>query len=175
MVGQAEVHASARRRLFRSARVPCARLGRGGSTAALVREASRYGERGSDGCDQAAATRRLGRRASAHAASVGIGGSVARGSSPALRPWHTTALEKAFAREFFGELKAAAHAHGLGHTTTYEKAVLEQGKYEAGRLRNYISKLGPFCRRPKVPLLSFCVTRASASSTSHHGSVDFLA
>ena len=56
---------------------------------------------------------------------------------------HTTALEKAFARTFFRELKSAAYAHGLGHTTTYEKAVLEQGKYEAGRLRNYVSKLRP--------------------------------
>jgi hypothetical protein len=35
---------------------------------------------------------------------------------------HTTALEKAFARTFFRELKSAAYAHGLGHTTTYEKA-----------------------------------------------------
>jgi hypothetical protein len=57
---------------------------------------------------------------------------------------HTTALEKAFARTFFGELKSAAYAHGLGHTTTYEKAVLEQGKYEARRLRNYVSKLGHY-------------------------------
>jgi hypothetical protein len=57
---------------------------------------------------------------------------------------HTTALEKAFARTFFRELKSAAYAHGLGHTTTYEKAVLEQGKYEAGRLRNYVSKLAGY-------------------------------
>jgi hypothetical protein len=57
---------------------------------------------------------------------------------------HTTALEKAFARAFFRELKSAAYAHGLGHTTTYEKAVLEQGKYEAGRLRNYVSKLAGY-------------------------------
>jgi hypothetical protein len=57
---------------------------------------------------------------------------------------HTTALEKAFARVFFRELKSAAYAHGLGHTTTYEKAVLEQGKYEASRLRNYVSKLGRY-------------------------------
>jgi hypothetical protein len=57
---------------------------------------------------------------------------------------HTTALEKAFARTFFRELKSAAYAHGLGHTTTYEKAVLEQGKYEARRLRNYVSKLGQY-------------------------------
>jgi len=57
---------------------------------------------------------------------------------------HTTALEKAFSRAFFRELKSAAYAHGLGHTTTYEKAVLEQGKYEARRLRNYVSKLGQY-------------------------------
>jgi hypothetical protein len=57
---------------------------------------------------------------------------------------HTTALEKAFGRAFFRELKAAAYAHGLGHTTTYEKAVLEQGKYEARRLRNYVSKLAGY-------------------------------
>jgi len=57
---------------------------------------------------------------------------------------HTTALEKAFARTFFRELKSAAYAHGLGHTSTYERAVLEQGKYEAGRLRNYVSKLARY-------------------------------
>jgi hypothetical protein len=57
---------------------------------------------------------------------------------------HTTALEKAFARTFFRELKSAAYAHGLGHTSTYEKAALEQGKYEAGRLRNYVSKLAGY-------------------------------
>jgi hypothetical protein len=57
---------------------------------------------------------------------------------------HTTALEKAFARTFFRELKSAAYAHGLGHTTSYEMAVLEQGNYEAGRLRNYVSKLGQY-------------------------------
>ena len=57
---------------------------------------------------------------------------------------HTTALEKAFARAFFRELKTAAYAHGLGHTTTYEKAVLEQGRYEAGRLRHYMSKLAGY-------------------------------
>ena len=48
---------------------------------------------------------------------------------------HTTALEKAFARTFFRELKSAAYAHGLGHTTSYEMAVFE-GNYEAGGLRN---------------------------------------
>ena len=57
---------------------------------------------------------------------------------------HTTGLEKAFARTFFRELKSAAYAHGLGHTSTYEKAVLEQGKYEARRLRNYVSKLARY-------------------------------
>ena len=57
---------------------------------------------------------------------------------------HTTALEKAFARAFFRALKSAAYAHGLGHTSTYERAVLEQGKYEAGRLRNYVSKLSRY-------------------------------
>jgi hypothetical protein len=57
---------------------------------------------------------------------------------------HTTALEKAFARTFFRELKSAAYAHGLGYTTTYERAVVEQGRYEAGRLRNYVSKLAGY-------------------------------
>lgn len=57
---------------------------------------------------------------------------------------HTTALEKAFAREFFRSLKSAAYAQGLGHTSTYERALLEQGKYEAGRLRHYMSKLGRY-------------------------------
>ena len=57
---------------------------------------------------------------------------------------HTTALEKAFARAFFRALKSAAYAHGLGHTSTYERAVLEQGKYEAGRLRHYVSKLAGY-------------------------------
>jgi len=57
---------------------------------------------------------------------------------------HTTALEKAFARTFFRDLKSPAYAHGLGHTTTYETAVLEQGRYEARRLRNYVSKLGQY-------------------------------
>lgn len=45
---------------------------------------------------------------------------------------HTTAVEKAFAREFFRALKKVAYAHGLGHTPTYERAVLEQGRYQAG-------------------------------------------
>jgi hypothetical protein len=54
---------------------------------------------------------------------------------------HTTALEKAFARAFFRALKPVAYAQGLGHTSTYERAVVEQGKFEAGRLRNYVSKL----------------------------------
>jgi hypothetical protein len=53
---------------------------------------------------------------------------------------HTTAVEKAF----FRELKSAAYMQGLGHTSTYERAVLEQGKYEAGRLRNYVTKLARY-------------------------------
>ena len=57
---------------------------------------------------------------------------------------HTTALEKAFARAFFRALKTAAYSHGLGHTSTYERAVLEQGSYEAGRLRHYVSKLAKY-------------------------------
>ncbi len=57
---------------------------------------------------------------------------------------HTTALEKAFARAFFRELKSAAYVQGLGHTSTYERAVMEQGKYEAGRLRNYVAKLARY-------------------------------
>jgi hypothetical protein len=57
---------------------------------------------------------------------------------------HTTSLEKAFARAFFRELKSAAYMQGLGHKSTYERAVLEQGKYEAGRLRNYVAKLARY-------------------------------
>jgi hypothetical protein len=57
---------------------------------------------------------------------------------------HTTALEKAFARAFFEALKPAAYMQGLGHTSTYEWALLEQGKYEAGRLRHYIAKLARY-------------------------------
>lgn len=57
---------------------------------------------------------------------------------------HTTALEKAFARSFFRALKPVAYAQGLGHTSTYERALLEQGKYEAGRLRHYVSKLAGY-------------------------------
>ena len=57
---------------------------------------------------------------------------------------HTTKLEKAFAREFFRALKPAAYMQGLGHTSTYERAVLEQGKYEAGRLRYYVTKLAGY-------------------------------
>jgi hypothetical protein len=57
---------------------------------------------------------------------------------------HTTALEKAFARAFFRALKPAAYMQGLGHTSTYERAVLEQGRYEAGRLRHYIAKLARY-------------------------------
>jgi hypothetical protein len=75
-------------------------------------------------------------------APVGSGRSVARGADLHFVLGHTTALEKAFARTFFRELKSAAHR--LGHTSTYEKAVLEQGKYEAGRLRNYVSKLSRY-------------------------------
>ena len=84
---------------------------------------------------------------------------------------HTTALEKAFARTFFRELKSAAYAHGLGHTTTYEMAVLEQGNYEAGRLRNYVRSSASTCRRATVRRRFFYVTRASVSSTSRRGSV----
>ncbi len=57
---------------------------------------------------------------------------------------HTTALEKAFARAFFRALKPVAYAQGLGHTSTYERALLEQGRYEAGRLRHYVSKLAGY-------------------------------
>lgn len=57
---------------------------------------------------------------------------------------HTTALEKAFARAFFRALKSAAYLQGLGHTSTYERAVVEQGKYQAGRLRHYVTKLSRY-------------------------------
>ena len=53
-------------------------------------------------------------------------------------------MEKAFARAFFRALKPAAYVQGLGHTSTYERAVLEQGKYEAGRLRHYVTKLARY-------------------------------
>jgi hypothetical protein len=57
---------------------------------------------------------------------------------------HTTALEKAFARAFFRALKSAAYLQGLGHTSTYERAVQEQGKYQAGRLHHYVTKLARY-------------------------------
>ena len=84
---------------------------------------------------------------------------------------HTTALEKAFARAFFRALKPVAYAQGLGHTSTYERAVLEQGAYQAGRLRHYVSKLAGYLSRGRERHRSCCGTPASASSTSHPGSV----
>ena len=56
---------------------------------------------------------------------------------------------------------------------TYEKAALEQGTYEARRLRNYVSKLGQYLSKSEGGRRSFCVTRASASSTSLRGAVVF--
>ena len=57
---------------------------------------------------------------------------------------HTTALEKAFAKAFFSSLKRSCPANGLGHSSTYERAVLEQGKYQARRLRGYVTKLAGY-------------------------------
>jgi hypothetical protein len=54
---------------------------------------------------------------------------------------HTTKLEKAFAKAFLDALPRAARHHGLGFTDRYRFVVQTQSKYEAGRLRGYITKL----------------------------------
>lgn len=54
---------------------------------------------------------------------------------------HTTALEKAYAKAFLDALPRAARKQGLGFTDRYRYVVGRQGKYEAGRLRGYITKL----------------------------------
>jgi len=62
-------------------------------------------------------------------------GRARRGGGSASAAWfarHSRRLEKAFARAFFRALKSAACLQALGHTSTYERAVLEQGEYERG-------------------------------------------
>jgi hypothetical protein len=54
---------------------------------------------------------------------------------------HTTKVEKAFAKAFLDALPRAAREHGLGFTDRYGFVVQKQAKYEAGRLRHYITKL----------------------------------
>jgi hypothetical protein len=54
---------------------------------------------------------------------------------------HTTKLEKAYAKAFLDSLPRAARHHGLGFTDRYWWVVQRQSKYEAGRLRHYITKL----------------------------------
>jgi hypothetical protein len=54
---------------------------------------------------------------------------------------HTTKLEKAYAKAFLDGLPRAARHHGLGFTDRYRWVVQKQSKYEAGRLRHYITKL----------------------------------
>jgi hypothetical protein len=54
---------------------------------------------------------------------------------------HTTKLEKVYAKAFLGALPRAARHHGLGFTDRYWWVVQQQSKYEAGRLRHYITKL----------------------------------
>ncbi|MFN8225066.1 MAG: hypothetical protein U0R50_17675 [Gaiellales bacterium] len=54
---------------------------------------------------------------------------------------HTNAIEKAYAKAFLDALPRAARHHGLGFTDRYRYVVLRQSKYEAGRLRGYITKL----------------------------------
>ena len=144
VVGSVEVLTRGRRAVLWAAGMSCCWSRRGGATSAVVGASSRDAEPGSDVRDPATTSR-------------GVGG----GAWPSLLIWvledqsrgvphlhfvlgHTTALEKAFARAFFRELKSAAYVQGLGHTSTYERAVLEQGKYEAGRLRNYVSKLARY-------------------------------
>src|SRR4249920_1060533 len=86
VVGHVEVLASTGGRVLGAARLSGSRLGRRGSTATLVRSASRDAERGSNGGYPAAPARGLGQRADADASAVGHGGSVARRAAPALRP-----------------------------------------------------------------------------------------
>jgi hypothetical protein len=54
---------------------------------------------------------------------------------------HTTKIEKAFAKAFLDALPRAAQDHDLGFTDRYRFVVQKQAKYEAGRLRHYITKL----------------------------------
>lgn len=54
---------------------------------------------------------------------------------------HTSKLEKAYARAFLDALPRAARKHGLGFTDRYWYVVQKQSRYEAGRLRHYITKL----------------------------------
>ena len=54
---------------------------------------------------------------------------------------HTTRIEKAYAKAFLDALPRAARHHGLGFTDRYWYVVQKQSKYEAGRLRGYITKL----------------------------------
>jgi hypothetical protein len=54
---------------------------------------------------------------------------------------HTTRLEKAYANAFLDALPRAARHHGLGFTDRYGWVVQKRSKYEAGRLRHYITKL----------------------------------
>jgi len=57
---------------------------------------------------------------------------------------HTTKLEKAYAKAFLGALPRAAKIHGLGFTDRYWFVVQKQSRYEAGRLRHYITKLSRY-------------------------------
>ena len=54
---------------------------------------------------------------------------------------HTTKVEKLYARAFLDALPRAARKHGLGFTDRYAWVVNRQAKFEAGRLRHYITKL----------------------------------
>lgn len=57
---------------------------------------------------------------------------------------HTTKVEKAYAKAFLDALPRAARHHGLGFTDRYWYVVQKQSKYEAGRLRGYITKLSRY-------------------------------
>jgi len=72
------------------------------------RLAPRDAQRVSDVRDPAASAREPGQRADVLASPVGHGGFVTRCPSPAFRSRASTALEKAFARAFYRELKSVA-------------------------------------------------------------------
>jgi hypothetical protein len=83
---------------------------------------------------------------------------------------HTTKVEKAFAKAFLDALPGAAREHGLGFTDRYAYVVHKQAKYEAGRLRHYITKLTRYLARTRAAQTSSGPTTANASSMSPHGS-----
>jgi len=57
---------------------------------------------------------------------------------------HTTKIEKAYAKAFLDALPRVARLHGLGFTDRYSFVIQKQSRYEAGRLRHYITKLSRY-------------------------------